>query len=108
MYFGEMKMDEYSNSEIVLKKLIKDELVFDELQDALHFATHSIDNGDNLIVFKQTDGKYITIKEINREIPILLGFELIAGFDAVLYIHEKNDDAIADLDEFNSMKNDIS
>lgn len=96
-------MGEYNDSEIALIKLIKDESVFDELQDALHFAIHSIDNRDNLIVFKQTDGKYITVKELNREIPILLGYELVAGFDAVLYMYEKNNDPVADLNEFNSL-----
>ena len=69
-----------------MRERLRTERVFVNPKDALTYAVlKQKSDEEDLLVFKTPNEEYMTVHYINSEIAIQLGYEVVFGFNNVLY-----------------------
>lgn len=92
------------NMKSEMEKRLSSEKTFDKLEQALEYAILlQRTSGEDVMIFRNTSGKFSTVHIINSEIAVQLGYTLVYGFDEIVYAANSDKSAMEAINEFHNL-----
>ena len=92
------------NMKSEMEKRLSSEKTFDRLEQALDYAILlQRTSGEDVMIFRNTLGKFSAVHIINSEIAVQLGYTSVYGFDEIAYAANSDKSAKEAINEFHNL-----